>query len=773
MANTRLQIGTNENVGYFANIPITIIYQIADIRNPENRKGSFSKTIDIPGNKETNILFENIFEANISLQTFDPRLKTEAVYYVDELPQIKGYIQLLNILKNETTGQVIYQCSLIGELTTLFTDIQGLYLTDLDFSEINHTLDYFSISGSWANTSGATFTSTNASRAYPLLDWGVNNSNLSYVKPQHFRLCLFARDILLKMFIAAGYTWESTFLDSDLFKRLVVTPTKPSALSTTVINNNRFLAEADGTETFTKTMVDSAFPLLSLTDMTGNTVNFQTETYDAGGVFATPTYTVATTNYHNIQTNLSLTLTVYKNTVTDVSASCTLLSGVIGVYLYQGSNIVGTGSLVYTQLTLGSTAANNVNVILNNYPLTATNTYTVKVVYNNIQISTLAAGSAADTWDLRVKVNSGSNFSSEFTSNQVYDGIAVVANESIPENVTQADFFKSIIRLFNLYVTVDKTNPKNYIIEPREDFYLTTARDWTYKHNENSVTEIKPVGELNYKKYKYRYKEDGDYFNKWHKETFKETYGYKDVDVTSDFVKAENMTDVVFSATPYYRNPYFNLVTGAILQKNNNIISEIKPNIRLLYYKQINLPNTQWTFTTAAGNYTYTNYPHGGHTDNPYNPTLDLNWGLPNLPYIYPNQYWTTNNLYNKYYSRYINQITDKDSKIVTTEFWLTPLDIHIFDFRYPIFWKDAYYVVNKLEANLIDYLPTKVELLKLTNYDAFTPTDIDLSGGVGGGNNTYEKVYNNNLTSGDGNQNYGNSSMIIGGSKNFIENGS
>jgi len=762
MANTRLQIGTNENVGYFANIPITIIYQIADIRNPENRKGSFSKTIDIPGNKETNILFENIFEANISLQTFDPRLKTEAVYYVDELPQIKGYIQLLNILKNETTGQVIYQCSLIGELTTLFTDIQGLYLTDLDFSEINHTLDYFSISGSWANTSGATFTSTNASR-----------SNLSYVKPQHFRLCLFARDILLKMFIAAGYTWESTFLDSDLFKRLVVTPTKPSALSTTVINNNRFLAEADGTETFTKTMVDSAFPLLSLTDMTGNTVNFQTETYDAGGVFATPTYTVATTNYHNIQTNLSLTLTVYKNTVTDVSASCTLLSGVIGVYLYQGSNIVGTGSLVYTQLTLGSTAANNVNVILNNYPLTATNTYTVKVVYNNIQISTLAAGSAADTWDLRVKVNSGSNFSSEFTSNQVYDGIAVVANESIPENVTQADFFKSIIRLFNLYVTVDKTNPKNYIIEPREDFYLTTARDWTYKHNENSVTEIKPVGELNYKKYKYRYKEDGDYFNKWHKETFKETYGYKDVDVTSDFVKAENMTDVVFSATPYYRNPYFNLVTGAILQKNNNIISEIKPNIRLLYYKQINLPNTQWTFTTAAGNYTYTNYPHGGHTDNPYNPTLDLNWGLPNLPYIYPNQYWTTNNLYNKYYSRYINQITDKDSKIVTTEFWLTPLDIHIFDFRYPIFWKDAYYVVNKLEANLIDYLPTKVELLKLTNYDAFTPTDIDLSGGVGGGNNTYEKVYNNNLTSGDGNQNYGNSSMIIGGSKNFIENGS
>ena len=141
-------------------------------------------------------------------------------------------------------------------------------------------------------------------------------------------------------------------------------------------------------------------------------------------------------------------------------------------------------------------------------------------------------------------------------------------------------------------------------------------------------------------------------------------------------------------------------------------------------------------------------------------------------PYIYPNQYWTTNNLYNKYYSRYINQITDKDSKIVTTEFWLTPLDIHIFDFRYPIFWKDSYYLVNRLEANLIDYLPTKVELLKLTNYDAFTPTDIDMSGGVGGGNNSAEKVYLDNLTKGDNNNNFGSNSMIIGGSGNYIANG-
>lgn len=769
MVNARLQIGTNENVGYFDNIPISITYQIADIRSPENRKGSFSKTIDLPGSPEVNILFENIFEANISLQTFDPRLKTEAVYYVDELPQIKGYIQLLNIKKNETTGQVIYQCSLIGELTTLFTDIQGLYLSDLDVSEANHTLNFATITGSWANTGNSTFPGPLANKAYPLLDWGLNNSNLSFVRPQHFRMCLFVRDLLAKIFDDAGYTWESTFLDSDFFKRLIVTPTKGIALDSTTINNNKFLAEANGTETFTKATVDSGFPTLTLTDLTGNTVNFQTETYDNGGVFATPTYTVATTTNHNLQTNLSLTFTVIKNGATDVSAVTAPSSGLVTAYILKGSTVVGSGSMLFTNASLGSSATNTVSVVMNNTPLTATNTYTVKIVYNGIQMVTAAAGSAADTWDLVVKVNSGSNFSSELSSNQAYEGISVVAADAIPENVKQDDFIKSLIRMFNLYVTIDKTNPYNYIIEPREDFYLTTARDWTYKHDENSITEIKPVGELNYRKYKFRYKADQDYFNKWHQEAFKETYGYKDVDVTSDFVKAENTTEVIFSPTPYYKNPYFNLVTGAILQKNNGVTTEIKSNVRILYYKQINLPNTQWTFNHAGGSAVYTNYPHGGHTDNPYSPTIDLNWGLPNLPYVYPNQFWTTNNLYNKYYSRYINQITDKNSKIVVTDFWLTPLDIHIFDFRYPIFWKDAYYLVNKLENNPLEGKPSKVELLKLTNYDAFTPTDIDMSGGVGGGNNSYERVLLDNITNGTGNINYGSDSAIIGGSNNFI----
>lgn len=776
MVNTRLQIGTNENVGYFDNIPISITYQIADIRSPENRKGSFSKTIDIPGSKEVNILFENIFETNISLQTFDPRLKTEAVYYVDELPQIKGYIQLLNIKKDETTGQVIYQCSLIGELTTFFTDIKGLYLTDLDFSEINHVLNGGNIIGSWANTSGSTWTSTNASKAYPLIDWGDNKSNLTTLTPKNFRLCLFARDILLKMFVAQGYTWTSSFLDSDLFKRLIVTPTKGIALDSTTIANNKMLAVANGTEkVYNGVSLTYNVGILTYSNSSYTSINFQTDTaptgYDTGGIFTTPTLTPAVTNSYNTSANIGISVVVKKG-VSDVSSITTVSSGSFDISILKGSSVIATSSIQVSGMTLGSSAVNNVSINIPNTVLTAGQNYVVKIQATNIVMTTVAG---AGTYTMDVTVANGSNFSTEFASNQAYEGITINANNAIPENIKQEDFFKSIIRMFNLYVTVDKTNPYNYIIEPREDFYLTTARDWTYKHDDNSVTEIKPVGELNYNKYKFRYKEDKDYYNTWHKDTFKETYGYDDVDVTSDFVKAENMIDVIFSPTPYAKSPYSNIVTAAILNKQNGVITEIASNVRILYYKQINLVNAQWTFTytlPSPATVTYTNYPHAGHSNSPYSPSIDINWGLPNLPYVYPNQFWTTNNLQNTYYSRYINQITDKNSKIVVTDFWLTPLDIHIFDFRYPIFWKDAYYLVNKLDNNPIEGKPSRVELLKLTNYDAFTPTDIDMSGGVGGGNMSGEKVFLDNLTKGDNNNNFGSNSMIVGGSGNYIANG-
>ena len=62
---TRLELGTSGSIDLLDNIPYSLNYAIADIREPDKRNSSYSKTIKIPGSKTNNIIFAHIFEINI------------------------------------------------------------------------------------------------------------------------------------------------------------------------------------------------------------------------------------------------------------------------------------------------------------------------------------------------------------------------------------------------------------------------------------------------------------------------------------------------------------------------------------------------------------------------------------------------------------------------------------------------------------------------------------------------------------------------------------
>lgn len=773
MANTRLVIGSNDNVAVFDNIPIDITLQISDISDPANRKGSKSKTINIPASPDVNILFENMFQVNVELQTYDPNLKEDATYYADELPQIQGYIQMLAINVDETTGQVVYQLSLVGELITLFSDIQGLYLTDINWANLHptatHNLTYANIVASWGNAAGA------GGYVYPMIDWGVNNSSFNFVKPQHLRACLFAWDYLNDIFTNAGYTWTSTFLASTYFKRMIIPPTDTPALSQTTIDNNKFLAETNGSQVITETFNDASFPVLQFTSPTTYTdIAFQTEIYDTGNVFATPNWTCAVSNKYNISANIGVTFVFKKN---GVAYNSNLITGVSG----NLTTVISGGAYGIGQVPISSatdfTQAQYFNVPLTNVSVTGSAVTKVQFRWENTVIQTAQAGSAADTWTVEATIVSGSNFTAQFNNTSVYEGISVNPNNLIPANVLQTDFVKSLIRMFNLYVTVDKTNKYNLIIEPRNTFYTNTAIDWTYKHDANSITEILPLGDLNYKRYKFRYKQDNDFLNQAYYANYLEPYGSETQEVNNDFVKGENVTEVIFSPTPYTYPPNLpSMIIPAIYKKENNIVSPIKSNIRILYWSgMIALPSSQWTFSYNNGSSgtVWTTYPHAGHTNTPYAPTLDISWDEPReIFYSFPNQTWTNYNLFNYFHLNQYQESTDKDSKIVTTNFWLTPLDIYTWDFRTPVFWKDAYYLVQSIDNNPLISAPSKVRMLKLTHYDEFVPSSDTTGDDKDDSHSRMALVFGDNITKGESNTNLGSNSTILGGSFNFIANG-
>ncbi len=183
------------------------------------------------------------------------------------------------------------------------------------------------------------------------------------------------------------------------------------------------------------------------------------------------------------------------------------------------------------------------------------------------------------------------------------------------------------------------------------------------------------MGELNNKTYLFTYKEDKDYFNNLYKTRYNEIYGQQQYDIQNDFLKGEVKTEVIFSPTPLVNTIGHDRVISKIYGVDTN--GQIKPtnsNIRILYYGGLKNTAFQWSHIASSGTTLRTNYAYAGHLDDVDSPTFDLSFGVPREVNYNPTRY-TANNLYNKYWRDYIEQIADKDSKLFVGYFYLNEFD--------------------------------------------------------------------------------------------------
>jgi len=191
-------------------IPLT--KEAYDVNNPQKRLTDFSKTITIPENKTVNQIFEHIFDVNIDLQTFNPNLKTSYQVIQDGVQVIDGYCQLKSI--TNVDGLVNYQIQATGKVGDLFEKIRDKYLTDLDLSSLDHTWNSTNIEDSWTAPIGEGY-------VYPMIDIGGRSNYLIWLT-EDFKPAIYLKKYIDSIFEEAGYTYESTFLNSDTFKRLII-----------------------------------------------------------------------------------------------------------------------------------------------------------------------------------------------------------------------------------------------------------------------------------------------------------------------------------------------------------------------------------------------------------------------------------------------------------------------------------------------------------------------------------------------------------------------
>lgn len=742
MITTRLEIG-GENYAIVNDIPISTNFVQADLREPDKRNASFTKTITLYGNNKLNKLFENIFEANIDLQTFNPNLKETAKYFVDETQVLTGALQLLKITKTPDNN-IVYECSIIGNEGNLFVDIGDKYLEELDFSEYDHDYTRANQIASWTNNCKVNGVSTNVGMGkgyyYGFVQRGLGTNSDSVFSVKEFFPQLFVREYLEKIFAQGGYTWSSTFLDSTEFKTIVVEP------NINVLEISQ--SQLDASQWYGGLLSD-----VTVNPNSTTIVNFNDETnapfFDTGSQINGSYVTLANSGYYNIASSLKFKIRV---THTDVLVTYAKIYGFSLKNIIEKSSDNGATWFTLTnnenfnpifQINVNTDSIVTVEVATGNQLFNAGDRFRVKAetarsFYNALlnlkgiqyfNASNVKVGVDDDTdGTLLVELDSGATGSSFYgliTAKQTIEGNPLEINQALPKQIKQKDFVKSVMQAFNLYLDFDKNDPKKIIIESYNDYFNFGASvDWANKIDLEKPIDINPISMVDGKRYIFRYKDDKDYYNQKYLNKYAETFGTRRIDITNDFKKEDKINELIFSPTPNVANYTLSIAVPKIYKEQNG--GNIVPNIRMLYAGGVKNTGATWTYKQSGlADQTMTTYGYCGHTDDPITPTKDLNFGvLQEIYYNYVAAKFTTNNLYNRYHKNFILNVTSKNSKVMTAYLWLSPLDIKTFSFRKKYFIDNAYYIVNKI----IDYNPyevqsTKVELIKILNTDLFTPT--------------------------------------------------
>lgn len=204
--------------------PISLTYNVSDIMEIDKRNSSFSKTIKLPETKNNREIFGDIADLGVEA-TFNPNKKTKAYILVDTICVFEGYLQLRKVFVDKDEDKAEYEVVIYADNDNFFKLIGERFLTDLDFTELDHVWSPTNIRQSWT-------ASWDKGYYYPLIDYGynwqlgdINGWTTTYnteVKTTKMFPSTNVKYIWNKIFDEAGYTYQSNFLDTKVFESLYI-----------------------------------------------------------------------------------------------------------------------------------------------------------------------------------------------------------------------------------------------------------------------------------------------------------------------------------------------------------------------------------------------------------------------------------------------------------------------------------------------------------------------------------------------------------------------
>lgn len=699
MITTEIYI-ENQRLDLSKDLSTEFTYNIDDIKDFASRNTNFSKTIILPGNATNNKLFGHVFEFGSSNlyddnqpnigYNFNASKAAACVVFIDKVQIFKGIIRLLEIVIDN--GTIEYECAVFGELGGFINALGNNKLEQLDFSEYDHDWTLANIQASWDSINGSGY-------YYPLIDYGkVSSADKHDWDVRAYRPALYVKEYIDKIITNSGYTYECSFFNSAVFRRLII-PHNQKDLTKTTSNFN----------VATRT---TALEILS-------TRVIQFETVTGSGLVVTSANSVFTYPFET-STNLKINYSFFGDSTS-------------GIFY-----ILRNGAIVYEFNFTDGFGIDGVLELLVN-----------KDDYIQFRITNTAPN--RDDPPVTLQEAQVSFFSDALVTTTVNFNDSLVMADLIPKGIFQRDFFASIVKMFNLYVVEDTNRINHIIIKPYIEYYdydgqsllsiddfnsllqvneldyllLSDATiqylDWTYKVDRSKPMKLKPMSELNGRYFEFKYKSDTDYYNEQYQKKFSETYGTRIEDSGYDFAKEKQTAELIFSPTPLVGYPGEDKVFSTIFKLNNNIEDRTDHNIRIMQAKKISGVTAYDLNDGSTTEASLTTYGYAGHLDNPDTPNADLNFSVPAELYFPLATEYPTANLFNAYWSEYVAEITDKDSRLLSAFVYLKTKDIFSLDFSKLIWIDGALWRLNNIQDfNPMDINTTKAEFLKVieTTYE-------------------------------------------------------
>lgn len=692
MTLTRINLlGIDNYLEVSEDVVVPINFSIADIRDVQAKSGSYSKSIKIIGTKHNNEVLNNLFDVNAVSLTYNLNVKQPCqIVQNDELILDNAILQLVNVEKVSNgmndDEQVVYTVTVKDTVGDLFTDIGNAMLTDLDFTDLNHSYTSANVVASWAHdvTDGY---------KYILPMSSDNIYQLPEMKPAIYLQTYFDR-----IFANAGYQYEFDEAVTVGFDKLLI----PYNGDKVTLSDN-YLEEV-------KIIAENTTP----TDYVYNDqLIINTEIQDPNSAY-NPTTSTYTSEYAlNVPNAIQFKFTVDYEILLDNTDPSTISCFQDGVYnpsIIINGNVSNTVLIDSISYTVGDNLPSGVNTI-------ASGVKTISGVTTNINIGDLVTFQidgfgSAPLWDYgyaispTIRINS---ITMEITpsADSIGYSFPVVMNQYVPVQIKQSDFIKSVFTMFNIFCQPDDTDTTKIILKTRDAFYDSGAvKDWSRKFVKDKPHVLAFLPEVTSKTLTLTYGQDKDILNTGYLQNVAEVYGQVKYVFDNEYIKNDDKKSLIFGASPFVDTSF-----GAIVMGINGTEPKTLPRV---VYDGGNYPcGTFYIYDYGTTGQACNTYPYTTHFNKPTNPDLDLNFGICDYYFSQSYQNTTLNNLSTLYWRRTMSQINSGKLYIVYLD--LTPHDIANLKLNDKIYLDRSYWNINKVidyDANSNE--PTKVELLSI-----------------------------------------------------------